>query len=54
MIARGRTPVGDWIRLRVGDRVRAIGPEVSTQRFAQFDKWRSSPRRAARGGPRTA
>jgi hypothetical protein len=53
MIDRGRTPVGDWMRLRVGDRVRAIGPE-STQRFAQFDKWRSSPRRAARGGPRTA
>jgi len=30
-------PVGDWMRLRVGDRVRAIGPEASTQRLAQFD-----------------
>jgi hypothetical protein len=25
------------MRLRVGDRVRAIGPEVPTQRLAQFD-----------------
>ena len=25
------------MRLRVGDRVRAIGPEASTQRLAQFD-----------------
>ena len=30
-------PVGDWMRLRDGDRVRAIGPEMSTQRLAQFD-----------------
>ena len=36
-IDRGCTPVGDWMRLRVGDRVRAIGPEVPTQRLAQFD-----------------
>jgi hypothetical protein len=25
------------MRLRGGDRVRAIGPEMSTQRLAQFD-----------------
>ena len=33
----GRTPVGDWMRLRGGDDERAIGPEMSTQRLAQFD-----------------
>ena len=34
---RGCTPVGDWMRLRGGDRVRAIGPKMSTHRLAQFD-----------------
>jgi hypothetical protein len=33
---QGTHPVGDWMRPR-GDRVRAIGPEMSTQRLSQFD-----------------
>jgi len=37
-VSTGAAPVGDWTRLRGGDRVRAIGPEMSTQRLAQFDR----------------
>jgi hypothetical protein len=37
MYRQGLHPVGDWMRLRGGDRVRAIGPEMSTHRLAQFD-----------------
>jgi hypothetical protein len=33
---QGTHPVGDWTRPR-GDRVRAIGPAMSTQRLSQFD-----------------
>jgi hypothetical protein len=30
-------PVGDGMRLRVGDRVRGIGPDVKTPKLVEFE-----------------